>query len=161
MSMEKTIEKKSLADIRKEVLKNFSGFNYTRYYLRIAIFSLLFFSVSYITLLSANTLGWSFFVIGTIGLFLSFHMIAFFIMHGASHNLARNKKVSSFFLLISSVILDINTFRWADKHKKIHHPYNGMGDKDIDIQYQAGCLRLSEKQSLKKMHRFQHIYYLP
>lgn len=120
------------------------------------IFILTFYVLSYILLISNQFSPWFLLVLaGVHGFFTA--LIGLNIAHDAVHNsYSSNKRVNRYLGTLFN-ILGANDYVWRLSHNFSHHKYTNIPDYDDDIN-QIPILRLNPKQSLWKIHRFQHFY---
>ena len=80
------------------------------------------------------------------------------IMHDACHGaITKNKTFNNF---IGALILNLaggSTFNWKIQHNVLHHTYTNIDGYDEDITAQ-GLIRLSPRQPVKSIYRFQIFY---
>ena len=79
------------------------------------------------------------------------------VMHDAIHGSFSSKSVINKFFGYSIYLLGGNVYNWDVQHNKLHHTYTNIHDIDEDITGKF-LLRLSVGDTLKPVHRFQHIY---
>ncbi|GHA80506.1 fatty acid desaturase family protein [Pontibacter akesuensis] len=84
--------------------------------------------------------------------------IGFNVMHDGSHGSFSKKKRLNEMAGLCLNVLGANEFMWNTKHNVIHHAYTNIDGVDDDLD--AGpFLRLCETQKLRKIHRYQHLYF--
>lgn len=86
-------------------------------------------------------------------------MIGFNIMHDGNHGSFSSSKLWNKLASYSGAVMGASQFMWEMKHNIIHHSFTNVEGVDDDIE--AGVLlRLAPTQEYKKIHRFQHIYFV-
>lgn len=84
-------------------------------------------------------------------------LIGFNVMHEGAHNSYSDNKLINKISAYSLNCLGGNAYFWQVKHNFNHHTYTNIDGHDADIDI-APFMRQHENHTLKKMHRFQHIY---
>ena len=85
-------------------------------------------------------------------------LVGFNISHDAAHNVAvKGRFWNNILFQISFNLQGNNAYVWGRNHNESHHLYTNIEGSDIDVVNNP-LVRTSEKQKLKKHHRFQHIY---
>ncbi|TXN37823.1 acyl-CoA desaturase [Flagellimonas hymeniacidonis] len=79
------------------------------------------------------------------------------IMHDGAHGAYSSKPWVNKMAASTMFLLGSNTFNWKIQHNIQHHTFTNMFDFDPDISTKA-VVRLSDHSTLKKYHRFQHLY---
>ncbi|MEO5948469.1 MAG: acyl-CoA desaturase [Chitinophagaceae bacterium] len=84
--------------------------------------------------------------------------IGFNVCHDALHGAySSNKKVNKVLGFIFNII-GANAYVWNLTHNIVHHSYTNIDGHDEDIEIAPGLIRVSEKDKLNKLQRYQHIY---
>jgi linoleoyl-CoA desaturase len=85
--------------------------------------------------------------------------IGFNIMHDGGHgSFSGSRKVNRLAALTLNM-LGGSAFMWNIKHNMLHHTYTNIEGHDDDIENEP-FIRMGTTQRLRKMHRFQHIYWI-
>lgn len=96
---------------------------------------------------------------GLLGVFSAF--VGFNICHDAIHGaLSTNKDVNKLFSVLFHFV-GANPYVWNITHNVVHHTYTNIAGHDEDIEIAPGLIRLSDDETLNKIHRFQHWYAFP
>jgi len=85
--------------------------------------------------------------------------IGFNVMHDGAHGSFSKSPLLNKLAGLSLNVLGANVFMWMTKHNVIHHAYTNVDGIDDDIEARP-FLRLCETQEHKKMHKYQHVYFL-
>lgn len=89
---------------------------------------------------------------------INFATIGFNIMHDAGHNsFSANRRVNTI-LSYSLNLLGGNIYLWKLKHNIAHHTFTNIEGEDHDIEIKF--MRVHHDQTVKKHHRFQHLYFI-
>jgi len=112
--------------------------------------------VPFIVMLTVPLSNWTIFPLSVL-MGVGMACVGMGVMHDAAHGsfskrLWLNNLFGSFMYGIGG-----NAFNWKIQHNILHHTYTNIGGFDEDIN-PKGVLRLSKKTTLKRAHRFQHIY---
>ncbi len=80
------------------------------------------------------------------------------VMHDANHgSFSKNPKINKLFGRTAD-ILGVSSNNWINQHNKLHHTYTNIHGHDEDVDGK-GLFRFTPDAPLKKMHKFQHIYW--
>ncbi|MFL5765413.1 MAG: fatty acid desaturase family protein [Bacteroidia bacterium] len=79
------------------------------------------------------------------------------VMHDAVHGSFSKTKWLNKLFGTTMYFIGGTTFNWKIQHNILHHTYTNIEGFDEDIEPKAS-LRLSKHTTLKKVHRFQHVY---
>ncbi|MFY0644496.1 MAG: acyl-CoA desaturase [Bacteroidia bacterium] len=80
------------------------------------------------------------------------------VMHDANHgSYSKNRKLNNI-LGKTADLLGASSSNWINQHNKLHHTYTNIYEHDEDVNGK-GFFRFSPDAPLKKVHRFQHIYW--
>lgn len=154
------ISKDFHTEIKKRVKEYFHGNKISKHangaMIFKTVFILLFYVLTYIMLISNQfSLLVLLAIAGIHGFFTA--LIGLNIAHDAVHNsYSSNKKINKALGTLFN-ILGANDYVWKLSHNFSHHKYTNIPDYDDDIN-QIPILRLNPKQSLWKIHRYQHLY---
>jgi linoleoyl-CoA desaturase len=85
--------------------------------------------------------------------------IGFNIMHDGGHGSFSGNKTVNRLAALTLNMLGGSAFMWNIKHNMLHHTYTNIEGHDDDIENEP-FIRMGETQRLRKMHRFQHIYWV-
>jgi linoleoyl-CoA desaturase len=85
--------------------------------------------------------------------------IGFNIMHDGGHGSFSGNKTVNRMAALTLNMLGGSAFMWNIKHNMLHHTYTNIEGFDDDIENEP-FIRMGETQPLRKMHRFQHIYWI-
>jgi linoleoyl-CoA desaturase len=85
--------------------------------------------------------------------------IGFNIMHDGGHGSFSGNKTVNRMAALTLNMLGCSAFMWNIKHNMLHHTYTNIEGHDDDIENEP-FIRMGESQRLRKMHRFQHIYWI-
>jgi linoleoyl-CoA desaturase len=89
---------------------------------------------------------------------ISILLTAFNISHDAAHGVAvKSKFWNKLLFQISFNLQGNNAYVWGKNHTESHHLYTNIEGSDIDV-LDNPLLRMTDTQTLKKHHRFQHVY---
>lgn len=86
-------------------------------------------------------------------------MIGFNIMHDGNHGSFSGSKLWNKLASYSGSIMGASQFMWDMKHNIIHHSFTNIDGVDDDIEA-GSLLRLAPTQDYRKIHRFQHVYFI-
>lgn len=86
-------------------------------------------------------------------------MIGFNIMHDGNHGSFSTSKTWNKLAAYSGSVMGASQFMWEMKHNIIHHSFTNIEGVDDDIEA-GSLLRLAPTQDYRKIHRFQHIYFV-
>lgn len=86
--------------------------------------------------------------------------IGFNVMHDGGHGSFSQSKSVNKLASWSSSMLGASQFMWNMKHNMIHHTYTNIDGVDDDIEI-GFLMRMAPSQKHYKIHRFQHIYFVP
>jgi len=93
-----------------------------------------------------------------IGLGVTSSFIGFNVCHDAIHgSYSSNEKVNKFFSFFFYLI-GANVYVWSVSHNVVHHVYTNIPEHDEDIEIAPGLLRVTPKDKLKGIHKYQHLY---
>lgn len=112
--------------------------------------------IFYILLINSDTLVsfYSYYFLMGISVLLT----AFNISHDAAHGVAvKSKFWNKFLFQLSFNLQGNNAYVWGKKHNDSHHLYTNIEGSDIDVLNNP-LVRMTETQTLKWYHKFQHIY---
>ncbi|MBT8327599.1 MAG: acyl-CoA desaturase [Bacteroidia bacterium] len=80
------------------------------------------------------------------------------VMHDANHgSFSKNKTINKIFGKTADV-LGVSSSNWINQHNKLHHTYTNIHGHDEDVDGK-GLFRFTPDAPLKKMHKFQHLYW--
>ncbi len=82
---------------------------------------------------------------------------SFNVGHDALHNAISKKKKVNKFWAYSYDLLGVNTYMWRFMHHQGHHACLNIQGEDMSLET-AGVMRLSNKESRRKFHKYQHYY---
>jgi linoleoyl-CoA desaturase len=85
--------------------------------------------------------------------------IGFNIMHDGGHGSFSGNKAVNRMAALTLNMLGGSAFMWNIKHNMLHHTYTNIEGHDDDIENEP-FIRMGKTQRLRKMHRFQHIYWV-
>lgn len=92
------------------------------------------------------------------GLGITMTLIGFNVCHDALHGSFSDRKwVNTFFGWFFNVI-GANVYVWKITHNQIHHTFTNIVGHDADLEVAPGIIRINSTESLKPIHRYQHIY---
>jgi linoleoyl-CoA desaturase len=117
-------------------------------YLFLYIHLVFFTPVAWVALLECAMLG-----VVTAG-------IGFNVMHDGAHGSFSKNKTVNRIAALSLDFMGASSFMWNTKHNVVHHAYTNIDGIDDDIDARP-FLRLAPTQKYYRMHRYQHIYFLP
>ncbi len=80
------------------------------------------------------------------------------VMHDAAHGSLSRKGWLNQLLSGSIFLMGTTIFNWKVQHNVLHHTFTNIDGMDEDIAGHA-ALRFSKHAPLKKIHRFQHLYW--
>ena len=83
--------------------------------------------------------------------------VAFNIGHDAIHEGYSSRSWLNSLLSHSFTAMGANVYIWRTLHNIIHHSYTNIGGADGDL-HPVPLMRFCEKDELKPVHRFQHLY---
>ncbi len=84
-------------------------------------------------------------------------LLAFNVMHDASHSSFSNKKWLNYLGSLSMEFLGSSNMLWKEKHNSLHHTYTNINGKDDDLNI-GNLMRLAPSQEWKPWHTYQAIY---
>ena len=120
------------------------------------ILGLLWWSLSYVCIYVFSSNETLFFLLYTFHglghIFFSFN-----VGHDALHNAISKKNSVNKFWAYSYDLLGVNTYMWRFMHHQGHHHCLNVSGEDMSLE-SSGILRLSEKDSKKNYHKYQHLY---
>ena len=85
-------------------------------------------------------------------------LIGFNIMHDGAHGSLSKKPVINRLAALSLNMLGASSFLWNIKHNIIHHTFTNVDHVDDDILNEP-FFRMTESQTRRPIHRFQHLYF--
>ena len=85
--------------------------------------------------------------------------IGFNIMHDGAHGSFSGNKTVNRMAALTLNLVGGSAFMWNIKHNMLHHTYTNIEGHDDDIENEP-FIRMGASQRLRKMHRFQHIYWV-
>ena len=124
--------------------------------MKAAILLVTFFG-SYIVILTLGLPLWSMLLICVL-MGIAKAGIGMGVMHDANHgSFSKNKTVNKIFGKTADV-LGVSSSNWINQHNKLHHTYTNIHGHDEDVDGK-GLFRFTPDAPLKKVHKFQHIYW--
>jgi len=85
-------------------------------------------------------------------------LIGFNIMHDGAHGSLSKKPVVNRLAALTLNMLGASSFLWNIKHNIIHHTFTNVDHVDDDILNEP-FFRMTESQTRRPIHRFQHLYF--
>jgi linoleoyl-CoA desaturase len=127
-------------------------------YLKTAIILLAFVGI-YVALVFVAATWWQALGLSVL-LGLAMAAIGFNIEHDGGHQAYSNHPWINRLMAMTMDLLGASSYVWHWKHDVIHHTYVNITGHDVDIE--LGFVgRLSPHQTLRKVHRWQHLYLWP
>jgi linoleoyl-CoA desaturase len=110
----------------------------------------------YLSVLLHNPIAWSLYwhysLMGIMVVVIFVNLI-----HEACHgNIFKTKKLNLYTYYLFD-LLGANSYIWKQRHLNLHHRFPNTNGWDADIE-QKGLISIFPNESIKKYHRFQHIY---
>ncbi len=84
-------------------------------------------------------------------------LLAFNVMHDASHNSFSKYRWLNYMASLSMEFLGSSNMLWKEKHNSLHHTYTNIDGKDDDLNI-GSLMRLAPSQDWKPWHRYQAFY---
>lgn len=85
-------------------------------------------------------------------------MIGFNVCHDAIHgSFSANHKINQALSFVFNLI-GASPYVWRLSHNVVHHTYTNMPGHDEDIDIAPGLIRISDKDKVYKIQRYQHLY---
>ncbi len=81
------------------------------------------------------------------------------VMHDANHGSYSKNRTVNRLLGKTSDLLGASSNNWVNQHNKLHHTYTNIYEHDEDVNGK-GLFRFTPDAPLKKIHRFQYIYWV-
>jgi linoleoyl-CoA desaturase len=81
------------------------------------------------------------------------------VMHDANHGSYSKLKGVNKVLARTADILGVSSNNWNNQHNKLHHTFTNIYEHDGDVNGH-GLVRFTPEAPRKKLHRFQHIYWV-
>jgi linoleoyl-CoA desaturase len=105
--------------------------------------------------------GWPIWILWLLCMFLGVIKagIGMGLMHDANHgSFSKNKWVNKIFGYTAD-FLGVSSSNWINQHNKLHHTYTNIYEHDEDVNGK-GLFRFTMDAPRKKIHQFQHIYWM-
>ncbi|MGV3504820.1 MAG: fatty acid desaturase family protein [Adhaeribacter sp.] len=111
----------------------------------------------YLLILLGQPAPWLMLVLAVLlGIFSA--MIGFNVCHDAMHgSFSPNQQVNQVLSFVFNLI-GASPYIWRLSHNVVHHTYTNMPGHDEDIDIAPGLIRISEKDKIYKIQRYQHVY---
>src|ERR1700694_719753 len=149
------------ATLKERVEAYFINTNKSRFANKLMVFKTIFF-------ISLMVLFYVFIIIGILPLFvqlilamllgMTMAFIGFNVCHDALHgSYSSNKKVNRGLGLIFNFI-GAHAYMWNLTHNIVHHSYTNIVGHDEDIEIAPGLIRVSAKDKINRIQKYQHIY---
>ena len=157
-------EKRFFATVKKRVDAHFKENNISKQanaemYFK-SVFFLGGFTALYLTIMTVSMPLWGMWLLATLlGMFMAF--IGFNVGHDAIHGSYSKNPLVNKILGYSFNLIGGNDSVWRITHNVVHHTYTNIPGHDEDIEVAPGLVRLSPKDELKPIMRYQHIYAFP
>jgi linoleoyl-CoA desaturase len=150
-----------LPTVNERVEAYFRNTHISRHANKFMIFKTIFF-------LSFMVIFYTFIIIGILPLFvqlmlaillgMTMSFVGFNICHDAIHgSYSSNKKINRGLGKIFN-IMGANAYMWNLTHNIVHHSYTNIVGHDEDIEIAPGLIRLSIKEKINRIQKYQHIY---
>lgn len=112
---------------------------------------------SYGFILFAGLPAWAAWILAAV-MGVSIAGIGMGVMHDANHGSYSKYRWLNNILGKTADLLGASSSNWINQHNKLHHTYTNIYNHDEDVNGK-GFFRFSPDAPLKKIHRYQHIYW--